>query len=989
MFTRRWHGTSISLVLIAIFLTSTFSFLAIVNSVQAAPTYQLVWKEDVGIETHIGALAAKLVPGGNDSDIVLDGVSQIDQGFSNGSVLCLDGATGNVLWNVTPGNIQDHSPFEISDIDNDGQPKIIVADMPNTLVLDGNNGSIDWKNTAAPSYDLTPVTADVDGSGYQEIFVASGNGPYQGYDYITELSHNGTIIAQNPTSWHPCYGGLTMAYDNGTWILLMGDRGEYGYNPASDPYKYGGWGVRALNATTLTPLWNDSSVLCSSMIPMLYDVDGNGGLEVVVGDQLAGGTNHTGSGLAVYNLLTGQIDNSSGIYRYSPELGLQEHSQPTIYTDPNGMPELITCENSDPQVWNLRDWTLTATINLECDEPPKMGQVTADGQQDIIAVSGNTIHILNENFQEVGNISLPVNTNPNQFTLVAPVDGSGYNDLVITTRSGWVYCYRTPALATNPAPRSNVEFYSENRDGVAQYVNPPGPSTPIITAVSPANGSTNVSTSISSLSFKLLDYWGNPLNYTVTTTPNIGLGSGTNVYNGVYNASVGSLSPSTTYTWTVTATDGIYSNSTSFQFTTAGPPPPPGLTISSPTPVNGLTGVSVNISSLSFNLADEQSNQINYTVTTTPNIGSIAQTNVTVGPYALSVGGLNYLTTYTWTVNATDSVNNTVTSTFSFTTSPQSPMAGWQYRMNVTISHTQVASNLTNFPVLIDLTSANLAQHAQPNGNDIVFTDSSGNKLNDEIESYNSTSGQLTAWVMIPNLSSTTDTVLSMYYGNPTSPNQQNPAGVWNSNYLMVQHMNSATTTLLDSTSNNNDGTATGSVTLGVPGQIGTCVNFTGGYITLPTVLTSQTQFTFSAWIYPQSGARYIISEWYNYQGAFLQISGDSVIQMYINGLYVQKTLSLNQWHYVVGTFNGTTANLYVDGVSATPGSPSPPTWPLQNNNMFIGNRYDYARGFVGLIDEVRVSNIATSSAWISTEYANQNNPATFYTISLQETLSP
>jgi len=302
----------------------------------------------------------------------------------------------------------------------------------------------------------------------------------------------------------------------------------------------------------------------------------------------------------------------------------------------------------------------------------------------------------------------------------------------------------------------------------------------------------------------------------------------------------------------------------------------------------------------------------------------------------------------------------------------------------VTISHTKVVSNLTNFPVLIDLTSSNLAAYAQTNGNDIVFIDSSGNKLNDEIESYNSATGHLTVWVMIPNLSSTTDTVLSMYYGNPSSPNQQDPTGVWDSNFLMVQHMNSASTTLSDSTSQNNDGTATGSVTLGVPGKIGTCINFTGGYVTLPTVLTTQTQFTFSAWIYAQSGARYIISEWDNYQGAFLQISGDSTIQMYINGVMVQKYFSLNQWYYVVGTYNGTTASLYVNGVLASAASESPPTWPSQS--MYIGDRYDHTRQFLGLIDEVRVSSIALSSAWISTEYANQNNPSTFYTIGVQET---
>jgi hypothetical protein len=42
-------------------------------------------------------------------------------------------------------------------------------------------------------------------------------------------------------------------------------------------------------------------------------------------------------------------------------------------------------------------------------------------------------------------------------------------------------------------------------------------------------------------------------------------------------------------------------------------------------------------------------------------------------------------------------------------------------------------------------------------------------------------------------------------------------------------------------------------------------------------------------------------------------------------------------------------------------------------------------RKFYGFIDEVRVSNIARSAAWILTEYNNQLNPTAFYTIGPEE----
>jgi hypothetical protein len=283
------------------------------------------------------------------------------------------------------------------------------------------------------------------------------------------------------------------------------------------------------------------------------------------------------------------------------------------------------------------------------------------------------------------------------------------------------------------------------------------------------------------------------------------------------------------------------------------------------------------------------------------------------------------------------------------------------------------------------VTDTDLASKARPNGNDIVFTDYFGQKLNHEIESYDPSSGHLVAWVLIPSLSSTEDTALFLYYGNSGAANQENVAGVWDTNYKAILHLNENTGTHFDSTFNNNNGTPFSPINQGTTGKIDGCDEFTGGYVGLPRVCSSETQFTFSAWIYPRSGARYFISEWTDYQGAFLQVSGDTEIQFYINGQSVSKSVSLNQWHYVVGTFDGTTAWLWVDGNSPSSKSISPPTWPSQS--MFLGDRSDHQRKFNGFIDEVRVSNLARSSSWINTEYNNQKDPSTFYTVGAEESL--
>ena len=72
--------------------------------------------------------------------------------------------------------------------------------------------------------------------------------------------------------------------------------------------------------------------------------------------------------------------------------------------------------------------------------------------------------------------------------------------------------------------------------------------------------------------------------------------------------------------------------------------------------------------------------------------------------------------------------------------------SNWGYRKPINISHTQVDANLVNFPVLIKISSDdNLSDtgQCQVDGDDIVFTDDTGNKLAHEIELFNSGTGDL------------------------------------------------------------------------------------------------------------------------------------------------------------------------------------------------------------------------------------------------------
>ena len=112
-----------------------------------------------------------------------------------------------------------------------------------------------------------------------------------------------------------------------------------------------------------------------------------------------------------------------------------------------------------------------------------------------------------------------------------------------------------------------------------------------------------------------------------------------------------------------------------------------------------------------------------------------------------------------------------------------------------------------------------------------------GFKLNHEIELYEASSpADLVAWVNIPFVSSTADTTLYMYYGNAGAAPQENPSDVWDSNYVMVQHLDETSGIHYDSTSYSNEGTVWGGVNQAGIGQIDGADEFDGSddYVRVP-----------------------------------------------------------------------------------------------------------------------------------------------------------
>jgi phosphatidylethanolamine-binding protein (PEBP) family uncharacterized protein len=314
---------------------------------------------------------------------------------------------------------------------------------------------------------------------------------------------------------------------------------------------------------------------------------------------------------------------------------------------------------------------------------------------------------------------------------------------------------------------------------------------------------------------------------------------------------------------------------------------------------------------------------------------------------------------------------------------------GYAFQKTITLDGSKVAGTNTNFPVLIHLIDNDLKNNVlDPNGYDIIFSDINYNKLDHDLESYNPATGELFAWVRVPTLSNGINSQIRIFYGNPQIVTNQSSAATWDSGFSGIWHLNN---NYLDASSSGNNGTNNG--TTNVPGKIADGGNFAVAtdYISIGTTNWSASSGTFETWINSNSAAgadpRYIfghttVPAFNNRLQLYVQ-ENTSDLGLGIGNSHYQQTgivtLANNTWYHVAVVWNGTNYTVYVNGVSVVTNSYT--GFGSLNPFADIGNDGDITfrnEGFLGIIDEVRVSNIVRSSSWIQTEYNNQNNPSGF-----------
>jgi len=333
-------------------------------------------------------------------------------------------------------------------------------------------------------------------------------------------------------------------------------------------------------------------------------------------------------------------------------------------------------------------------------------------------------------------------------------------------------------------------------------------------------------------------------------------------------------------------------------------------------------------------------------------------------------------------------------------------LAGYEYRKPINIAAGDISGGPhTDFPVLVfwnsDTDLDDIAK-TQANGWDIAFGDASGNQLDHELVSFDQGTGALQAWVKM-DLPAAGGVTFYMYYGNTVVANPST-SNTWDSNYQAVLHLqesgNGSTDEFKDATSNARDGRG-GSFTQTpsrVAGKWGFGQDFDDAgdddyIIVKPVPDASWTEFTAGVWFNaddteddrlwgknwgtdPNTDMTWVIRKSGAGLGTRVRTNSNS------SGSYSPASYTTGNWTYAVVTWDGTDLRVYEDGLlegtTALAGATlfqSPPT-----DDLIIGNALTLDRGFTGIIQEARISDVARSSGWIETQYNNQDDPGSFLT---------
>lgn len=295
-------------------------------------------------------------------------------------------------------------------------------------------------------------------------------------------------------------------------------------------------------------------------------------------------------------------------------------------------------------------------------------------------------------------------------------------------------------------------------------------------------------------------------------------------------------------------------------------------------------------------------------------------------------------------------------------------------------------------------------------------TDSSGtNRLNFDVVNFDAATKKSEVWVKVPTLNYNSDTPFYVWYGkiSAASPDVDNSIegseGVWTNYKLVVHADHNKISALVDNTSNNLTISTTGSMTDSdiVDGKTGKTIEFDGvnDFLTVGSAgdfdVIADEASVYQAWVKKDSNCM-SFAHVFGYEGTATEnryvrhkYQSNGLIQYELRqnsgsgGENVNVTEDNNDYHLIhyVRAYNGAdTVAVYVDGVATTDTDLTDDPSSGISNPLAIGAGVvrsgvpNASSFFGGTIGEMRIIlGNKFSEDWAATEYANQNDPVTFF----------
>ena len=338
---------------------------------------------------------------------------------------------------------------------------------------------------------------------------------------------------------------------------------------------------------------------------------------------------------------------------------------------------------------------------------------------------------------------------------------------------------------------------------------------------------------------------------------------------------------------------------------------------------------------------------------------------------------------------------------------------------------------LTDFPVLVKISEYNdatgegipgfsYADCLRPCGGDLRFCDENGTLLCSEVDTWDE-SGISSVWVKVPTLTSATK--ITAYYGWSLAPSVD-PAPVWSNGFLGVWHLgDESASAMADSTGGGStlyeESWYSGSVGTGRSGAVGKAAEFglrdsdhKGGLRTSASrvMRCGQNAVTTELWAWQddhdpadntqRSSLIYELStnnstyptiyEIYeanssDHKGKIAMWADCDVGSFYLTPANAKPLLPRAEWNHIVFRYDGTDGGANIQNtavISSGYSNRGAFDASIGTSSLFVGCKTTGTANsqYPGKLDEVRISSVARSDAWIKATYDTIKNNASFAT---------